>query len=169
MPKKKTATKKKLSNARPDWDVYFMDMAHMAATRATCDRGVDLKFRKGRKGVGAILVRDKNILASGYNGSPKGMAHCDDAGHEMVDGHCIRTIHAEANAIAQAAKNGVDINGATVYTTASPCYDCFKILINAGIIRVVYGLFYNSRYEMSKKVLGLAKGAKIKMKHISTL
>lgn len=153
----------KNSDERPSWDEYFMNMAQIVATRATCNRGTDLKYRKGRKGIGAVIVRDRVILSTGYNGSPRGMDHCDDAGHELVDGHCIRTVHSEANAIAQAAKNGVSINGATIYTTASPCYDCFKLIINSGIKKVVCGEFYSSRYGMSENVMKLAKGANIEI------
>ena len=102
------------------------------ATRSTCDR----------KYVGAVIVRDKSILATGYNGSIRGLPHCDEEGHLMEDGHCVRTIHAEANAIIQAARNGVRIEGATVYVTASPCWGCFRIIANAGITRIVFGEFY---------------------------
>lgn len=151
---------------RPGWDYYFMEIAHMVATRATCNRGVDLKYVSGFRGVGAVIAKDKVLLSTGYNGSPRGMEHCDDVGHEVVEGHCIRTVHAEANAIAQAAKNGVRIDGATLYTTASPCYDCFKLLINAGVKRVVYGQYYDSRYGMSKLVLRLAKKARIKTNYL---
>ena len=136
-----------------------MKIAYDVATRATCDR----------KHIGAVIVINKAILSTGYNGAPCGLPHCDDVGHEIVDGHCIRTVHAEANAIAQAARNGVAINGADIYTTASPCYDCFKLIINAGIKRVVYGEFYSSRYDASKRVLTLAKKAGIKMEYIGDL
>jgi len=148
---------------RPGWDEYFMNVAQLVATRATCNRGVDLKYLSGFKGVGTVIERDRVILATGYNGSPRGLDHCDEVGHELVDGHCIRTVHAEANAIAAAAKFGVSINGASVYTTASPCYDCFKLLINAGVRRIVCGSFYGSRYGASEKVLTLAAQAGIKM------
>ena len=100
-----------------------MNIAREVATRSTCSR----------KHVGAVIVRDKTILSTGYNGSIKGLPHCDDAGCEMVDGHCVRTSHAEANAIVQAAKNGVGIDQSKIYVTASPCYDCFKLIANAGI------------------------------------
>ena len=102
------------------------------ASRSTCDR----------KHVGSVIVRDRNILSTGYNGSISGMPHCDDVGHMMENDHCIATIHAEANAIIQAAKNGVCINGASIYTTASPCWNCFKIIINAGMKRIFFGEFY---------------------------
>jgi dCMP deaminase len=117
---------------RASWDEYFMSIARVVASRATCDR----KF------VGAVIVRDKTILSTGYNGSIRGMPHCSEVGHMMEEGHCVATIHAETNAVLQAAKNGVSIDGATVYVTASPCWNCFKMITNAGIRRIVYGEFY---------------------------
>jgi len=126
----------------------------MVAKRSTCDR----------RNVGAVIVKDKNILSTGYNGSPKGLPHCDEAGHEMSDGHCVRTIHAEANALIQAAKHGVAMDEAVMYLTDSPCYDCFKMLVNSGIKEVVYGEYYDSRYGSSSKVLKLAKKARIKIR-----
>jgi dCMP deaminase len=92
--------------------------------------------------VGAVVVRDRTILSTGYNGSIRGMPHCDEVGHMMENGHCVATVHAEANAILQAAKNGVRIVGATLYTTASPCWPCFKLIANSGCVRIVYGEFY---------------------------
>jgi len=118
--------------ARSSWDQYFMDIARQVATRATCDR----------KHVGAVVVRDRTILSTGYNGSIRGLPHCDEVGHMMENGHCVATVHAEANAILQAAKNGVRIDGATLYTTASPCWPCFKLIANSGCVRIVYGEFY---------------------------
>jgi len=117
---------------RVDWHTYFMNIARQAATRSTCDR----------KHVGAVIVRDKTILSTGYNGSIRGMPHCDDVGHVMESDHCVATVHAEANAIIQAAKNGVRIDGAELYTTASPCWACFKLIANAGIGTIYYGEFY---------------------------
>src|SRR3954465_7209517 len=98
--------------ARPAWDEYFMGFAIAASRRATCDR----------KHVGAVVVVDKQVVATGYNGSVRGMPHCDDAGHDMISGHCVRTIHAEMNAMSQAASRGVAIEGSSIYTTASPCW-----------------------------------------------
>lgn len=121
--------------ARASWDEYFMGIARQVATRATCDR----------KHVGAVIVRDRSILATGYNGSINGLDHCDDVGHLMVDGHCVRTIHAEANALVQAARNGVRIDTSCIYVTASPCFNCFKLIANAGIKRIVYGEFYRDQ------------------------
>lgn len=118
--------------SRVSWDVYFMNIAKQVATRSTCDR----------KHVGAVIVRQKQIVATGYNGSIKGLPHCDDVGHDMEEGHCVRTVHAEANAIVQAASNGAKLRGAQLYVTASPCWPCFKLIANAGIIRVVFGEFY---------------------------
>jgi dCMP deaminase len=117
---------------RASWDRYFMDIARVVASRSTCDR----------KNVGAVIVRDRTILSTGYNGSIRGMPHCDEIGHMMESDHCVATIHAEANAIIQAAKNGVSIDGSTVYVTASPCWSCFKSIANAGLTRIVYGEFY---------------------------
>ena len=117
---------------RADWDQYFMKIAKEVSTRSTCDR----KF------VGAVIVRDKTILSTGYNGSIRGMPHCDEVGHDMDNGHCVATIHAETNAVLQAAKNGVCIDKATIYTTASPCWPCFKMLANAGIQRICFNEFY---------------------------
>ena len=117
---------------RASWDEYFMNIAREVSTRSTCDR----KF------VGAVIVRDRSILATGYNGSIRGLPHCDEVGHLMEDGHCVRTVHAEANAIVQAARNGVRIEGASIYVTASPCWGCFRLVANAGIQRVSFGEFY---------------------------
>jgi dCMP deaminase len=123
---------------RPTWDEYFLDIAFSVAERSTCDRAH----------VGAVLVRDKRILATGYNGSPMGLPHCDEVGHLMIDGHCVRTLHAEQNAIIQCALHGVSSEGATAYVTHQPCLTCAKMLINAGVQRVVYAGTYldtNSR------------------------
>lgn len=128
------------AQSRNDWPTYFMNIAREVSTRSTCDR----------KHVGAIIVRDKNILSTGYNGSIRSQPHCDDAGHDMVAGHCVRTVHAEANAILQAARHGVRIDGADIYTTASPCWECFKLIANCGIQRIFYREFY--REEKSFRI-----------------
>ena len=129
---------------RASWDEYFMSIAQVVATRSTCPR----------KYVGAVLVRNRTILSTGYNGSIRGMPHCSDVGHMMEDDHCVATIHAEANAVIQAAKNGVVIDGATNYVTASPCWPCFKMLANAGVKRICYGEFYRDQriFEIATKV-----------------
>ncbi|MDR0306078.1 MAG: dCMP deaminase family protein [Chitinispirillales bacterium] len=136
---------------RASWDEYFMQIALQAATRSTCDR----------KHVGAVIVRDKAILSTGYNGSVRGMPHCDDVGHMMVNTHCVATVHAEANAIIQAAKNGTAIDGADIYVTASPCWNCFKLIANSGIRRVFYLEFYRD-----EKVLAVSKEAGIEMRQV---
>lgn len=117
-----------MSGKRVGWDKYFMSIAEVVASRSTCNR----------RHVGAVIVRDKIILSTGYNGSIKGLPHCDEIGHLMENNHCIRTVHAEANAIVQAASTGVMINGADIYTTSSPCWNCFKLIANAGIKRIIY-------------------------------
>lgn len=124
-----------MARTRASWDEYFMNIAREVATRSTCDR----KF------VGAVIVRDRSILATGYNGSIRGLPHCDDVGHLMEEGHCVRTVHAEANAIVQAASNGVRIDGAGIYVTASPCWGCFRLIANAGIKRIVFGELYRDQ------------------------
>ena len=124
-----------MARTRASWDEYFMNIAREVATRSTCDR----KF------VGAVIVRDRSILATGYNGSIRGLPHCDDVGHLMEEGHCVRTVHAEANAIAQAASNGTRIDGAGIYVTASPCWGCFRLIANAGIKRIVFGALYRDQ------------------------
>ena len=121
---------------RPTWDEYFMKICDVVGERATCDRGRS----------GCVIVKDKRILVTGYVGAPAGVAHCDESGHELHtvvqdDGaqskHCIRTTHAEQNAIANAARKGVAVEGSTLYCRMTPCYTCAKILINAGVERVV--------------------------------
>jgi dCMP deaminase len=131
---------------RLDWDTYFMDMARTVASRASCPR----------KHVGAVLVLGRTILSTGYNGSLPGQAHCDEVGCMMDGGHCVRSVHAEANAIVQAAKHGVRIDGAAIYTTASPCWSCFKLLATAGVWKVVYGEVYGDvSIEAHAKLCGI--------------
>jgi dCMP deaminase len=121
---------------RPSWDQYFLDITSLVATRSSCLR----------RQVGALLVKDRNILATGYNGVPSGISHCEAVGclrerlnvpsgerHELCRG-----LHAEQNAIIQAAKHGTNIDGATLYCTTMPCIICTKMIINAGIIKVIY-------------------------------
>jgi len=127
-----------------------MRIALQVATRSTCNR----------KHIGAVIVRDKTILSTGYNGSIRGLPHCDEVDHLMENGHCVRTVHAEANAIAQAAKNGIRLEGAELYITASPCWTCFKLLANAGIIKINFGEFYRD-----ERIFEAAKMANIEMKH----
>ena len=135
-----------MSRPRADWPQYFMEVARVVATRSTCDR----------RNVGAVVVRDRMILSTGYNGSIRGMPHCDEVGHMMEGGHCVATIHAETNAILQAARNGVRIEGAEIYTTSSPCWNCFKMIANSGITRIYYGSFYREdRIFDTAKTLGI--------------
>ena len=131
---------------RPTWDEYFMEVCRAVAKRATCDRGRS----------GCVIAKDKQILVTGYVGSPKGIPHCDEVGHQMKtmiheDGHqsqhCVRTAHAEQNAIVQAAKTGVAIDGATVYCKMTPCAVCCKMIINAGVKRVVCEKRYHAGSE----------------------
>lgn len=139
---------------RPSWDEYFMDICRTTAKRSTCDRGR----------VGCVIVRDHQILCTGYAGSPHGFEHCDDVGHEFKetiheDGsrsqHCIRTVHAEQNAIVQAARRGIAIDGATVYCTMTPCRTCAMLLINAGIKAVVCDYHYHAEAD-SMHMLNIA-------------
>ncbi|MBI4515007.1 MAG: cytidine/deoxycytidylate deaminase family protein [Deltaproteobacteria bacterium] len=122
---------------RPTWDQYFMTITREVAERSTCMRAK----------VGAVIVRERSILATGYNGSPAGLPHCTEAGCLIyrsqtpsgdTEENCFRTIHAEINAIAQAAKNGVSIRDASIYITHTPCIHCFKVLLNTGITRICY-------------------------------
>jgi dCMP deaminase len=131
---------------RPSWDEYFMEVMNAIAKRATCDRGRS----------GCVIARGKQILVTGYVGSPVGMAHCDDVGHQLKkvvyeDGtttqHCMRTVHAEQNAICQAAKLGVGIEGATLYCSMTPCRTCAMMIINCGIKRVVCERKYHAGAE----------------------
>ena len=136
---------------RIGWDPYFLNIAEQVATRATCDR----------KHVGAVVVLDRHILTTGYNGSLPGAPHCDEVGHMMEDGHCVRTVHAEANALLQAAKHGVAIAGATIYTTASPCWGCFQKIVSTGIKRIVFQELYRDT-----RIYEFAQLAGIELSHI---
>lgn len=126
---------------RLSWDRYFMGFALHAAERATCVRAK----------VGAVIVKDRAVVATGYNGAPSGLPHCTEVGcleyttinpDGQQDRYCFRTIHAEVNAIAQAAKNGVSILGSMIYVTHSPCIHCCKVLLNTGVYRIVYAKPY---------------------------
>lgn len=113
---------------RPSWDEYFIEMANLAATRSTCLR----------RQVGAVLVRENRLIATGYNGAVRGAPHCTEVGCLIVDGHCVRTVHAELNAILQCAATGTPSAGATLITTSFPCVACAKAAVQAGVERVVY-------------------------------
>ncbi len=134
------------SYVRPSWDDYFLEVARAIAKRSTCDRGR----------IGCVIARNRQLLVTGYAGAPAGLPHCDDVGHQFKktlheDGrettHCTRTVHAEQNAICQAAKLGVSIDGATVYLQMTPCRVCAMLLINCGIRRVVCERKYHAGAE----------------------
>jgi dCMP deaminase len=146
---------------RPTWHQYFLTITRNVAERSTCTRAK----------VGAVIVRDKNILATGYNGAPAGMPHCLDVGCLVytsktpsgeVEENCFRTIHAEINAIAQAAKNGASIRDADIYITHTPCIHCVKVLINTGIRRI----FYEREYKRAT-IEELLRGGNIQMECVS--
>ena len=133
-------------HVRPTWDEYFMEVAGAIARRATCDRGRS----------GCVIVKDRQILASGYVGAPPGLPHCDEAGHLFntvihTNGeekeHCVRTVHAEQNAICQAAKRGAALDGSTLYCRMTPCRTCAMLIISCGIIRVVCERKYHAGGE----------------------
>ncbi len=139
---------------RPSWDEYFLKIVEMVGSRGTCDR-----FRGG-----CVITKNKRIISTGYNGSPIGTPHCDEVGHEMhtvtnEDGttsrHCIRTTHAEQNAICEAARIGIALEGGTLYCKMTPCYTCAKLIINAGIKRVVVLQDYHAG-SRSKEIFKLA-------------
>ena len=136
----------KKTNARPSWDEYFMEVCETISKRATCDRGRS----------GCVIARDKQILVTGYVGSPKGLEHCDDVGHMMkkmlhedgsISQHCVRTVHAEQNAICQAARLGIALEGATLYCRMTPCRTCAMMIINCGIVKVVCEKKYHAGVE----------------------
>jgi len=119
---------KRDKSTRPKRDKYFMDIAVLSAARSTCPRAR----------VGAVAVRDNSIIMTAYNGAPKGHDHCDNVGCNMHNEKCIRTIHAEMNIVTHCAKNGIILEGATVYVTHEPCFHCMKLMIAAGVEKVIY-------------------------------
>lgn len=150
-----------MAENRMSWDDYFMKIAEIVSERSTCNRAK----------IGALIVKDRSILATGYNGSPAGQPHCTDVGcliykssdpDGITEENCFRTIHAEINAITQAAKHGTRIEGADVYVTASPCYHCLKTLINTGIKRIVY----KKPYKL-EKIASLLDGSDIELISLS--
>ncbi len=147
---------------RPSWDEYFLKMIDLVGSRGTCDRGRS----------GAILVKDKRVLATGYVGSPIGLPHCDEVGHEIhthtredgvVSRHCARTSHAELNVIANAARFGVMIERSTIYCKMVPCYTCAKTIINAGVKRLVALQDYHASFKTKE----IFKQAGIKLEIIN--
>ena len=143
---------------RPSWDDYFFEIADSVSKRATCDRGKS----------GCVIVKDRQILVTGFVGSPTGFAHCDDVGHQMkrlthedgqITEHCMRTIHAEQNAICQAARRGISIEDATIYTRMTPCRTCAMLIINCGIKRVAC----ERKYHAGEEYEGMFKEAGIRL------
>lgn len=165
-------TSKVLENARKwkiprlPWDAYFLLLAELVATRSTCDRGPNLFFDLGRHGVGVVIAVEERIIATGYNGSPPGEPHCDDEGHLIRSESCVRSLHAEENALLQCALDGVSPRGGTIYTTAFPCWDCAKRLVRVGIERIVYGTAYESRHGMSGETLNLLQRADVTLERL---
>src|SRR5574344_2289430 len=146
---------------RPTWDEYFMELANTASKRATCDRGRS----------GCVIVKDKQVLVTGYVGSPAGLPHCDEVGHlfrQSIDAdgtistHCVRTVHAEQNAICQAARRGIALDGATLYCRMTPCRTCAMLIINCGIKRVVC----EKKYHDSKDSLEMFSQAGVEIVHL---
>ena len=146
---------------RPHWDDYFMEICDMVAKRATCGRGRS----------GCVIAKDNRILVTGYVGSPAGLPHCDEVGHQFkkmihedgsVTQHCVRTVHAEQNAICQAAKNGISIEGATLYCRMTPCRTCAMLIINCGIKRVVC----QRKYHDSADSLSMFAQAGVEIVHL---
>ncbi|MEA3504231.1 MAG: cytidine/deoxycytidylate deaminase family protein [Bacteroidota bacterium] len=147
---------------RPSWDEYFMDISETVATRATCDRGR----------AGCVVVRDRQILVTGYVGSPRGLPHCDDVGHLFkkvlhedgtISNHCVRTVHAEQNAITQAARLGIALENSTMYVKMTPCRVCAMLIINCGIKRVVCKQKYHAGSESEE----MFKQAGVEMRFFS--
>lgn len=151
---------------RPSWDDYFLDIADSVARRATCDRGRS----------GCVIVRDKHLLVAGYVGSPSGLPHCDEVGHQLkkvvhedgaITEHCMRTVHAEQNAICQAAKFGISLAGATLYCRMTPCRVCAMLIINCGIVRVVCERKYHAGAE--SEAMFKQAGVALEFKHDEVL
>ncbi len=148
---------------RPTFDEYFMTIAHAVSKRGTCDR----------RRVGCVMIRDGRLLTSGYNGALSGMPHCDDVGHDLVESvgpdgvlrpNCQRAVHAEANAISQAARFGVSVSGATAYVNTYPCWPCFRIMAQAGVNEVVY----DDEYRIDERVAAAASAMGISVRRVAS-
>jgi dCMP deaminase len=153
---------KQETNHRPTWDEYFMEVAHTIAKRASCDRGRS----------GCVIARDKQILVTGYVGSPRGLPHCDEVGHLFkqtthedgkITNHCVRTVHAEQNAICQAARMGISLEGSTLYCRMTPCRTCAMLIINCGIVSVICEWKYHTGAETEQ----MFKDAGIHLEYIN--
>lgn len=146
---------------RPDWDTYFMAHARLAALRGSCDR----------KQVGAVLVAEKRVIATGYNGAPAGLPNCIEVGHQLVEMNgrqsCVRTIHAEQNAIIQCALVGTPVEGSILYTTASPCLDCLKAIIASGVSAIVFNEAYDSARSGGIDLPAIAKANGISWRQLA--
>jgi dCMP deaminase len=136
---------------RPSLDQYFMEIAKLTSSRGTCDR----------RYVGALVVRERHIIATGYNGSVSGDVHCDEVGHKIENGHCVRTVHAEQNALIQCAKYGESTDGTIIYVTDFPCLICTKLIIQAGVAEIIYGREYGET-DYAKELLA---NAGVKVRH----
>lgn len=152
---------KKSEHKRPSWDDYFIEMMEAISKRATCDRGRS----------GCVITKDNQVISTGYVGSATGDEHCDEAGHlyqkrlnpdGSTSNHCVRTVHAEQNAICQAAKRGISVDGATLYCRMTPCPVCAKMIINCGIKRVVA----QRKYHDGKQSEDLFKKCKVKLEYV---
>ncbi|MFD1850218.1 ComE operon protein 2 [Oceanobacillus bengalensis] len=143
---------------RISWDQYFMAQSHLLALRSTCTRLM----------VGATIVRDKRIIAGGYNGSVSGSVHCVDEGCNVIDGHCVRTVHAEANALLQCAKFGVPTDNADLYVTHYPCLQCCKQIIQSGITTVYYAEdYHNHEYAIQLFAEAGIETKKVKLDYLA--
>lgn len=151
---------KEVKYKRPSWDDYFFEVANSISKRATCDRGRS----------GSVAVRDNQILVTGYVGSPIGFPHCDEAGHDLrkvlhedgsITQHCLRTVHSEQNLICQAARRGVSVDGATIYTRMTPCRTCAMLIINSGVKKV----FCERRYHTGGESEEMFKRAGVKLEY----
>lgn len=151
-------------SSRPSWDEYFMGVVDSISTRATCSRGRS----------GCVIAKNNQLLVAGYVGSPRGLPHCDDVGHDLrlvaseeltraASEHCVRTVHAEQNAICQAAARGVSITGGTLYCRMTPCRTCAMMIINCGIVRVVC----QKRYHRAEESIDLFVQAEVDLQHLS--
>lgn len=137
--------------SRPTWDEQFSEMAALVARRGTCDRSQ----------VGCVIAVRNRVVATGYNGSIAGAPHCAEVGHRMEGSSCVRTVHAEANAIADAARRGVSVEGGTAYLTRIPCINCAKLLISAGVVRVVSAVAYRD----PESVRWIFEDARVRLEH----
>ena len=151
-----------MTDKRIPWNQYFMLQAVLLSLRSTCER----------LSVGAILVRDKRVIAGGYNGAVSGDDHCIDVGCYVVDGHCLRTIHAEMNAVLQCSKFGIPTDGAEIYVTDFPCLQCTKSLLQAGIKKIYYMRnYHNDDYaiRLLKRKKVAVEQVKVEPKYLSTV